>query len=419
MFRHHTFCRACGLGRPQLPTLKVTNDAQFTDKPQKLVEVLDLGLMPLANDFSDATGEHAGYAPLKLMWCPRCTLGQLSVVVNPKDLYSQYSYVTSHSVTMKEHFESLINDLMRHEWKSGTVVEVGSNDGSFLEHCLVKGFVNALGIEPASNLCDLALKRGVNTINKFFNEDTAREIATDGIVPDLIVARHVFCHIDDWEETIHALGVMCGKDTVVAIEVPYFPNTIKNVEWDQIYHEHLSYMTIKAMEWALKGSMLHLHGVRHYPIHGGAIVMLLRRNDCDIQPDIIPPENLILNELLAFSDKAQCLVLDLRKEVKKFVEQGKTVVGYGASAKATQWIKMCGFTRKHIAYVCDETPQKEYNFMPGTDIPVVHPSALTREIPDVAVCFAWNFFKEIYDKEEMFRKRGGKWIVPVPEVKIV
>jgi len=173
------------------------------------------------------------------------------------------------------------------------------------------------------------------------------------------------------------------------------------------------------MEWALRDSMLHIHATRHYPIHGGAIVILLRRNDCGIAPEPMEPETLAHNDLIAFSDKAENLVLELRDAVHKFVNQSKTVVGYGASAKATQWIKMCGFTRKHIQYVCDETLQKQYKLMPGTDIPVVHPSALTREVPDVAVCFAWNFFSEIYEKEAMFSSRGGKWIVPVPEVKIV
>jgi len=215
------------------------------------------------------------------------------------------------------------------------------------------------------------------------------------------------------------LGALCAKHTVVAIEVPYFPDTVRKVEWDQIYHEHLSYMTVEAMKWALKDSMLHVHAVNHYPIHGGAVVILLRRNDCGIAPRECSPGGVILNDLKAFSDKAEKLVLDLRDAVHKFVGQGKTVVGYGASAKATQWIQLCGFNRNHVSFVCDETIQKQYKFMPGTDIPVVHPSALTRELPDYAVMFCWNFADEVINKEKIFRDKGGKWLIPLPELKVV
>lgn len=418
MFRRHNHCRACGLGKPALPTLKTVTGDATNQAPTKLLEVLDLGVSPLANDFSDMAGDHAGYAPLKLMWCPRCSLGQLSVVVDPQVIYSVYPYVTSHSDTMMKHFDKLLDDLLK-EVNPGTVVEIGSNDGTFLKRCTEGGFGKAIGIEPASNLCDIANKHGITTYKRFFNELIARELNLEGVAPDLIVARHVFCHIDDWQETIHALGVLSAKHTLVAIEVPYFVETVKNVEWDQIYHEHLSYMTIKAMEWALKGSMFHIHAVKHYTIHGGAIVIMLRRNDCEIPAQPLPEEALIQNDLLAFRDKAEGLVLDLRETVAKLVNDGKTVVGYGASAKATQWIQACGFTRKHLKFVCDNTAQKLWKLMPGTDIPVVDSGALTRELPDVAIMFCWNFSVEVIEKENYFRNNGGKWVIPVPNVHIV
>jgi novobiocin biosynthesis protein NovU/D-mycarose 3-C-methyltransferase len=374
--------------------------------------------MPLANDFKDATQRRSGYAPLKLMWCDKCNLAQLSAVVDRNIIYKNYPYVTSQSETMKEHFRLLLDDLIK-ECEPGTVVEIGSNDGAFLKKCSEFGFKRTLGVDPADNLCDLAHKRGVETVNEFFNEKTAREIANDGIFPDLIVARHVFCHIDDWHEAIHSLGVLSSVNTVIAIEVPHFLETVKNVEWDQIYHEHLSFMTVKAMERALLHSMLHIHDIKHYSIHGGAIVILLRRNDCDVPPHITNIETLGLSDLMEFKNKAECLVADLRNTVTDLVSQGKTVVGYGATAKATQWIQMCGFTKKHLKRVYDNTPQKISKFMPGSDIPVVDPPAMSKDRPDYAVCFAWNWFSEIHKKEQAFKDNGGKWIVPVPEVKIV
>jgi len=416
MYTERTHCRACGLGRPSLSTLKHSTAAGTPITEDKLIEVLDLGLMPLANDFVENGGERSGYAPLKLMWCPRCTLAQLSVVVNPNILYRNYPYVTSHSATMNDHFGLLVTDLLK-ECAGKSVVEIGSNDGTLLAHCKLRGFETVLGVEPAENLCAMAAKNGIQTFNQFFNKHSATRIITEIGDPDLVLARHVFCHIDNWRETINALEMICAKNTVIAIEVPYFPDTVAKVEWDQIYHEHLSYLTIRSMDHALKGTSLHIHSVKHYSIHGGAVVVMLKRNDNQI-PNV-EMDNVTISDMNLFRGKVKDLIHNLIVTVNELLAQGATVVGYGASAKATQWIKQCGFTRNQIKWVCDSTPDKQYKLMPGSDIPVVDEGALTRDLPDYAINFAWNFQKEIFDKEKVFRKYGGKWIVPVPEVKIV
>lgn len=418
MYRLHTHCRACGLGKPSLETLKISHAAGPEAVDQKLVEVLDLGLMPLANDFCSPDQERAGYAPLKLLWCPRCTLGQLSVVVNPEVIYRNYPYVTSPSKTMKDHFSSLVSDL-KAECETNLVVEIGSNDGTLLEFMQQNGFNKVYGVEPAENLANSALKRGINTVNDFFNSEVAQDIERVVGLPDLIVARHVFCHIDDWVHAIAAIDHVCAKETVVAIEVPYFIDTVKNCEWDQIYHEHLSYMTIKSMEYALKSSHLHISKVLKYPIHGGAIVMLLRRNDTEFAKTPLHAESLQKSDLDVFSSRALDRIAVLKKTIRELVEAGNTVVGYGASAKATQWIQSCGFTRKHIKWICDSTMFKQYKCAPGTDIPIVDEGQLTRDLPDYAVCFAWNYFSEITAKEKIFKAHGGKWINPNADIAVV
>lgn len=400
MFRLHTRCRAC--------------------RSEELIDVLDLGLMPLANDFVGPTDKRSGYAPLKLQWCPQCTLGQLSVVVDPSILYRNYAYITSHSDMMMDHFGKLASDLAL-ECGRGFVVEIGSNDGTLLGFLEKKGFSRVLGVDPAQNLCDIALGKGINTLNQFFNSETANDIVTTSGHPDLVIARHVFCHIDDWDETIHALGTLCSKDTVVAIEVPYLCDTLVNVEWDQIYHEHTSYLTVKAMRAALEGSMLHLHAMKHYTIHGGAIVLLLRRNDCDIKPEpnIENGENVTLHDMKFFAHQTKQQIECFKKTVSHLVNDGKRVVGYGASAKCAQWIQACGFDKGQIQWVCDNTPFKQFKTMPGTNIQVVEPSTLAAELPDYAVCFAWNFADEIIRKEKTFREKGGRWIIPHGDIRIV
>lgn len=415
MFKPHNHCRACGLGKPQIPTLKQSSSAGPQFEEHKLVEVLDLGLMPLANDFVEQGHERAGYAPLKLMWCPRCTLAQLSVVVSPEVLYANYPYVTSKSQMMKDHFAKLAADLIPECASNGLVVEIGSNDGTLLEFLFDHGFKEVLGIEPAKNLAKLAK---VPTWNMFFDASTASKLSGKA-TPDLIIARHVFCHIDDWGQTVKNLESICGKETVIAIEVPYFIDTLLNVEWDQIYHEHTSYLTLKSINHLLDGTRLHVHTAIRYSIHGGAVMLLLKRNDSAVERVCVQEEKISEHDMKFFAHQARMQISALKETVEHLNREGKTVVGYGASAKATQWIHACGFTRKHIKFVCDVTPQKQYKLMPGSDIPVVDPGALTRDLPDYAICFAWNFADEIIANEKIFKAKGGRWIIPHGDIKIV
>jgi methylation protein EvaC len=165
--------------------------------------------------------------------------------------------------------------------------------------------------------------------------------------------------------------------------------------------------------------MLHVHATKHYTIHGGAIVLLLRRNDCERQPNTMLHDNVTLDDLKFFAQQTRQQIACFKETVEHLIGMGKTVVGYGASAKFTQWICACGFTRKQIRWVSDTTPQKQYKLVPGTDIPVVDEGALTRELPDYAICGAWNYWNEIVAKEQIFKAKGGRWIVPHGEIKVV
>jgi hypothetical protein len=298
------------------------------------------------------------------------------------------------------------------------VIEIGSNDGTLLEYLMGSGFKEVLGIEPAKNLVKMACERNIPTWNTFFDKQTATELSTKPSA-DLILARHVFCHIDDWKQAVKNFELVCGKETLIAIEVPYLLDTLMNVEWDQIYHEHASYLTFKSIRYLLEGTSLHIHNALHYSIHGGAVLLMLRRNDSSRAPVDVPEEKLSEHDLKFFAYQARNQIKGLKEMVGHLIAEGKTVVGYGASAKCSQWITACGFTRQQIKWVCDNTPQKQYKLMPGSDIPIVDPGALTRELPDYAICFAWNFFFEIEANEKIFKSKGGKWIIPHGDIKIV
>lgn len=409
MYTLHTYCRACGYARPGAHGIKSTP----TDK---LIEVFDLGIQPLANDFCKPDEEHAGCVPLKVLFCPRCSLGQLSAVVRPDILYRKYSYVTSPSKMMRNHFEQLVKDI-KSETNGKSVLEIGSNDGTLLGMMKQNGF-SVMGVDPAENLAPLARELGIPITVGFFDSDLAKSIPQC----DTIIARHVFCHVDDWMDFIDGIEEVTFPSTLICIETPYVGDMLKKCEFDTVYHEHLSYLSIQAIEALLQNSNLHIHRIIRYPIHGGAILIMLRRNDSGIQPSgktQLNGDKFTIEDWRSFASEAKSQIERLKATVKTFVSQGKRVVGLGASAKSTVWINACGFSRKEISFISDTTIQKQYTFSPGTDIPITDEGAILRELPDYVVMWAWNYRSEILEKFSIARSKGVKFIVPVPKIEVV
>ncbi len=411
MYKPVTICRACGFGTPTTPP-----GIKSETPPEKLIEVFDLGIQPLANDFTKPGEEQKGYAPLKVLFCPVCSLAQLSVVVKPEILYSNYPYITSRSQTMVDHFHQLWGAIMS-ECKPESVVEIGSNDGLFLQFCRTSGASAVTGIDPAENLKP-DTNSGITTITSLFDEQSAA-IARGAMPPvDVIVARHVFAHVDDWKAFVRNLDLLAQKETLVVIECPYVLDLLEGVEFDTIYHEHLSYLSLKAVQALLRHTPFHLHKVQKFPIHGGAIVLMLRRNDSAAYPDA-SVEEFLDRESITPEHWAQFAYIarEKMKQLDSFVMEqkaaGRLICGFGASAKSTVWVNACWFTRKHISFICDSTRQKWGCTSPGSDIPIVDEGALGREMPDFAVCFAWNFADEIMRTQSRYLQRGGRFIFPI------
>jgi len=416
MYHDVTKCRACDFG-------SWDRQGKAGESPEKLVPVLDLGVQPLANDFRQTGQEKSGYAPLKVLYCPRCSLAQLSVVVRPEVLYSNYAYVTSNSRTMRDHFGTLTRDILT-EITAGPAIEIGSNDGLFLAYLSDLGFGNLVGIDPAKNLAERANKLGITTINDFFNPDSAEAARTSCGEPSLIIARHVFCHVHDWHGFVNNLNAMAGKNTLICLEVPYAVDQLAAGSFDQVYHEHLSYLSIKAMKALLNDTVFHLHRICHYPVHGGAIVIMIRRNDAKEPPhpsveQYLEKEDCSEKRWLDFAGNAHKQIANLREMVEELAFKGRRICGYGASAKATVWISACEFTRKQIGIVCDSTAQKVGCTIPGTDIPVTNEGDHFTGCFDYVVLFAWNYAREIMEREKGFNHGGFSWIVPVPKLEMI
>jgi SAM-dependent methyltransferase len=410
MYTNHTHCRACGYAKPGARGIK-------SAPTEKLIEVFDLGVQPLANDFCKDDWPRAGYAPLKVLYCPRCSLAQLSVVVDPSILYRHYSYVTSPSAMMEKHFKALLTDIANESLHGRSILEIGSNDGRLLAMMREYDYT-VQGVDPADNLAGAARLAGIPTETGFFGEDLAR------IFPkyDIVIARHVFCHVDDWQDFVAGLEAVSHKDTLICIEVPYAGNTLKSCEFDQVCHEHLSFLSVKAMKALLDGTSLHIHAIKRYSIHGGAILLMLRHNDYSNpinSPTNFYDENITAGDWREFSREANAQIIRLKSTVNILRSEGKRIAGLGASAKSTVWINACGFTRKDIAFIADTTPQKQFTYSPGADIPIVDEGAILRELPDYVVMFAWNYRAEILEKFALARSKGVKFIVPIPTIEIV
>jgi hypothetical protein len=389
-----------------------------------MTEVFSFGKpMPLANDFKDANEPREGCVPVEILWCQACCLAQTSAVVAPGRLYAKYCYVTSTSETMRQHFFSLWQSI-KDQGKYDNVLEIGSNDGTLLAFARENGAVSIAGIDPAENLATVAIRNGIPTIIGILDDYTAEIV--HGVIPqaDVIVARHVFAHVDNWHGFIRNLDTLANVDTLIAIEVPYLVDTLERVELDQLYLEHLSYVSVKAMAALLDGTPFRIQKVMRFPIHGGSIVIFLRRRDNPVYPDasvgeFLDAENITAQTWEDFRNYANTSINLLTFKIRELVNQGKTVCGFGASAKSTVWISACGFSQKEIKFICDCTPNKQGKFSPGKEIPIVPESELMKRRPDYCIIWAWNYATEIIARNQSYLDAGGHFIIPGKKIEIV
>jgi C-methyltransferase-like protein/methyltransferase family protein len=307
------------------------------------------------------------------------------------------------------------------------VLEIASNTGIFLKKFQERG-CNVLGVEPASNIADVAVQAGIPTRNEFFNAANARKLKADWGAADLILGRHVFAHIDDLRDLLAGLETVSHVDTLIAFEVPYLVDFFVRTEYDTIYHEHLSYISIRSLEALLKESPFMLSRVDHYPIHGGSVLFHVRRRSSSVTPHASVAAALERERQLRLTEPATwkpfaARVANIRAElpalIRKFKSQGKRIIGYGASAKGNTLLNTCGLTKQDLDYIIDNTPFKQNKVAPGSWIPVRPPATLLADQPDYALLLAWNFAKEIVGRETEYQKRGGRFIVPIPEPRIV
>ena len=411
MMREPELCRACGSA--------------------DLALLLDLGETPLANSFLEAheAGRDLPTFPLRLRLCQSCSLAQLAEVIDPAVLYSSYAYVTSSSRTMETHLDRQCEYLIAagNFKRTPKVLEIASNTGLYLKKFQDHG-CPVLGIEPAQNIAELALESGVSTWPVFFDSQAAADIRTEWGQADLVCGRHVFAHMDDWQSLIADLEVITHERSLVALEVPYLVDFFEKTEFDTIYHEHLSFVSVGAVEALVSKSPFRLQQVDHYPIHGGSILLQLRRRDdpapihASVAQFLEREHQLKINQpetWANFISQVGTIQEELPTLIRQLGREGKRVIGYGASAKGNTLLNTCSLTCDDLDYIIDNTPFKQGRLAPGSLIPVMPPERLLEDQPDFALLLAWNFSEEIIGRETEYQKRGGRFIIPIPQPRVV
>jgi hypothetical protein len=409
MIHSRNDCRACGSAR--------------------LEDILDLGRTALANDFLEP-GEVASYErsfPLRLRLCRDCSLVQLADVVDPAVLYSRYAYVTSKSQTMDAHLAAQARQVMQTAGGVRRVLEIASNTGDYLQKFKALG-CEVLGVEPAQNIAGIAAREGIPTRAEFFNAASARRIRAEWGAPDLVLGRHVFAHIDDLKDLVAGLDAVAHERTLVGFEVPYLVEFFRKTEFDTVYHEHLSYVPVRAVEALLRGTPFALERVDHYPIHGGSILFQFRRRAAGIPVHASVAAALAREAELklaepetwkGFSQRVSAIRNGLPRLIRELKAQKKRIIGYGASAKGNTLLNTCGLGTQDLDYIIDNTPFKQGKLAPGSWLPVRPPESLLADRPDYALLLAWNFADEIVGREQEYQRRGGRFILPIPEPRIV
>ena len=386
--------------------------------------ILDLGEQPPANSFIDKNELNSSESkfPLRLFWCGDCYLVQLLDIVDKEFLFKNYFYMTSASKPIVEHFKKYAQDVHKEflEGKSDSfVVEIGSNDGSLLSEFKKLG-TKILGIEPATNLSNLANQSGITTRNDFFSSQVSKDVIKSNNA-SIVVANNVIAHIENLQDLMYGIKILIGNNGVFIFEVPYLVDLIKNLEFDTIYHEHLSYFSILPLLKLVEQFGLEIFDIRKQSVHGGTLrIFVSKKDNCQINNSVkffINEENELGLDKIKFYQKFSTDVKELKKNLIEILiqlkKENKSIFGYGAPAKGNVLLNYCGIDTNFLDYIVDTTPLKQGKYTPGTHIPIIPPTTLKNV--DVALLLAWNYESEILLKENIFRKNGGKFLIPLPK----
>ena len=392
--------------------------------------VIDLGLQPLANNLlrPEDSPEAEPKFPLRIAVCEKCWLIQILETVPPVKLFSEYLYFSSFSQNMLNHAKTAAQSYLSdfELGRQSLVIEVASNDGYLLQNFVHFG-VPCLGIEPAANIAKVAREKGIETLTEFFGVELTERVVNEGRSADLILGNNVFAHVPDTNGFVASVKKLLKPQGSAVFEFPYGVDLIEHNEFDTIYHEHVFYFTLTPLLPLFARHGLELWRVERIPIHGGSLRLFVAHAGSR------PVENSVvrlaqeerdkgLTDLRYYADfgkRVERLRYDLRSLIQRLKREGKSIAAYGASAKGSTLLNYYGIGHESLDFVADRSTYKQGRLTPGTHIPIVPAEALLERMPDYTLLLTWNFADEILKQQQAYRDRGGKFIIPIPEVKVV
>lgn len=403
---------------------------------QRIHEVLSLGETPLANSLLTeaqlAAVKSGAFVepryPLELVFCADCTLLQINATVAAETLFGEYLYFSSFSDTMLAHAKVLCERLRqeRHLTSSSLVVEVASNDGYLLKNYVAAG-IPTLGIEPAHNIAKVANEHGVPTLCEFFGAELAQRLRDDGKRADILHANNVLAHVPDLNGFVAGIRTLLKDDGIAVLEFPQAKEMLRHCEFDTIYHEHLCYYSLTALCSLFARHGLSVVDAEELPIHGGSLRIFAAHEGAAapspaVQRLLDEEKSLGLRGIdgyRAFATRAVELQHDLRKLLGELKASGKRIVAYGAAAKGSTLLNSLALPEGTLDFVVDRSTYKQGQSMPGVHLPIRAPAALLEVMPDYVLLLTWNFATEILAQQADYRQRGGKFILPLPQVQIL
>jgi methylation protein EvaC len=386
--------------------------------------------MPIANGFlSPEQFADEYFFELRVGFCPNCSMVQLLEQPDREKMFHEnYAFFSSTSTRMAIHFKEFSDLVITHHLHSEDpfVVEIGSNDGIMLQN-FANASIRHLGIEPSANVADVAIKKGVQTVSQFFDEDLARKIVAEHGQADAFLGANVMCHIPYMHSVVAGIAILLKPSGVVMFEDPYLGDIVEKTSYDQIYDEHVFLFSVASISYLFEQHGMQIIDVQPQNVHGGSMrYVIAHKGAYPISPAVQAQrerENLLgLQNAETFTQLRINIERsrdDLMAMLRKVKQQGKRVVGYAATSKSTTVTNYCGITPDLVEFISDTTPIKQGKFSPGTHIPVRPYEEFKARYPDYALLFGWNHGEEIMANETAFKSAGGKWIVYVPQVQVI
>ncbi len=396
-----------------------------------LHQYLDLGFTPLADHFprKDQLKEPEVHYPLEVYICNECSLSQLSYVVSPEELYRRdYPYESSITTTGAKHWRNFARNVVERFGFTGRdlVVDIGSNVGVLLGAFKDEGMC-IQGIDPAANIVMIAHDRGIETICDFFNRETVDEIISEKGQASVVTATNVLAHIDELYDFMDNLNQLLKDDGVFIFEAPYLVNLVNQLQYDTIYHEHLSYFSVKPLVQFFEKFDKEIFHIEEVDIHGGSFRVYVSKRSSQPVSDVLEKMQKAEGDMQLYShEKLQEFAKAVEKNrddlvwlLRSLKREGKKIVGVSAPAKGMTLLNYCGIEGDLLDFVTEKSTLKIGRFTPGAHVPVVPDSELLVDKPDYALLLAWNFADEIMTNLAEYRSGGGKFIIPIPEPRIV